>query len=462
MKRVQWMMVVMVTVMLHVYAYADSVLQDEHAASSMTWQELGIGIHNPGEIKDWTYYGILTPKEASMWIDALKPLGNISYASAARLWVQNGFSAQETKAWVAVGAKSPESAKWWMNSGVKNPKELKQWQQMGVKDRYKIEAWMLHGVSTPQEVQKWISIGVNTPDEVDAWQKIGIKTAAEVQQWKAIGVNHASDASKWIQAGVGSTQEVQQWQAIGVHDGYTCQKWKERAKATTPREAKKWMDASLSADEVESRKLQESMSSAGTSVHERSTEESINNLIPENYQGSSSGGGEGFVLIYFGLMIFTIFKGVGENRTIVIFRDYNDLGLTFLIPVSAFLIVMLFTSFGGNPQVGMLLALVVVAILFGILARNTYEDNHGSFLYTILAVLTKIPLAFIWVINFIAMLNPGGKTQRERRKNRNSAMLILAFLTPIIGMLVVKKEGSLFNPRDWIKGRRVGSIRNHL
>jgi hypothetical protein len=38
----------------------------------------------------------------------------------------------------------------------------------------------------------------------------------------------------------------------------------------------------------------------------------------------------------------------------------------------------------------------------------------------------------------------------------------MAILTPIIGMLVVKREGSMFNPKEWIKGRRIGGIRNHL
>ena len=41
-------------------------------------------------------------------------------------------------------------------------------------------------------------------------------------------------------------------------------------------------------------------------------------------------------------------------------------------------------------------------------------------------------------------------------------LVIVGHLAPIIGMLVVEKEGSLFNPRDWIKDKRIGSVRNHL
>jgi len=60
------------------------------------------------------------------------------------------------------------------------------------------------------------------------------------------------------------------------------------------------------------------------------------------------------------------------------------------------------------------------------------------------------------------MLNPTGKTATKRRKNRGMALVIMALITPIIGMLVVNKEGSIFNPRDWVKGRQIGSIRDHI
>ena len=169
-----------------------------------------------------------------------------------------------------------------------------------------------------------------------------------------------------------------------------------------------------------------------------------------------------FLIAYFVMMIVTMFKGYGENRTIIIFKDYNDLGLTFLIPASFVLIYILFTSLGGNPQWGVILAAIVAIILFFILIKNSYIDNNRSLLHTSLAILTKMPLGIIWIINLISILNPSGKTAMKRRKNRGSALVILALLTPIVTMLVVEKQGSFFNPRDWVRGRRIGSIRNHL
>lgn len=169
-----------------------------------------------------------------------------------------------------------------------------------------------------------------------------------------------------------------------------------------------------------------------------------------------------FLLAYFIMMLITMFKGYGENRRIIIFRDYNDLGLTFLIPASFILIYVFFTSVGGNLQLGGILAFIVALILFSILVKNTYADNRGSLLYAIMAILTKMPLGIIWIINLITMLNPSGNTVSKRRKSRGSALVILALLTPIVTMLVAEKEGSLFNPKDWIKGKGIGSIRDHF
>jgi len=177
---------------------------------------------------------------------------------------------------------------------------------------------------------------------------------------------------------------------------------------------------------------------------------------------SSNNGYQIFLMGYFMLMLITMFKGYGKNRTVIIFRDYNDLGLTFLIPASVYLIFVLFTSFGGNQQLAMFLAIGVALTLFAILVKNTYLDNNKSMLHTSLAIMTKMPLGIIWFLNFITMLNPSGKTATQRRKNRGVALIILAILTPLMTLLVANKEGSLFNPKDWIKGKRVGNMRDHL
>ena len=163
------------------------------------------------------------------------------------------------------------------------------------------------------------------------------------------------------------------------------------------------------------------------------------------------------------IVITGIVKGWGENRSIIIFKDFDDLGLTFLVPAAGVLIVLLFSWLGGNQMVAMLCGSVVSAGLFVLMVRNTYIINSCSIPKTLLAVATKMPLALIWVFNMIQLLNPGGKTAQARRQSRGQALVILAIITPIIGALVVERSGTYFNPASWLRGRRVGSgIRDSL
>lgn len=116
----------------------------------------------------------------------------------------------------------------------------------------------------------------------------------------------------------------------------------------------------------------------------------------------------------------------------------------------------------GNPTTGFILGGVVSFILFLILAKNTYIDNNRHLAKSILAFITKVPLAIIWIANLIQLLNPSG-TGNKRRQNRGQALVILTLITPIISLLVVNKSGSYFNPKSWITGRKGGSsIRDNM
>ncbi len=130
------------------------------------------------------------------------------------------------------------------------------------------------------------------------------------------------------------------------------------------------------------------------------------------------------LVTYFAMMIITIFKGYGENRIIIIFKDYNDLGLTFLMLAAPILIYILFTSVAGASQLAILLAVGVALILLRILIKNSYIDNNNSIPHTLMAVFTKIPLGIIWILNLISVLNPSGKTMLERRNSRGGALVV--------------------------------------
>ena len=384
--------------------------------NKITWEDIGIGIHNPGEITDWTYYGIKTADEASLWIGALKPLGGISYAGAARIWKQNGFSANEVKEWVLVGAKTPERVKYWTKVGIENAEEVQKWKDVGI--------------TTVQRVSQWIQIGIYSPKKAKEWMDASYSFG---------------DVSRQVAKGYLSPSDVVTEEKTNTYENH-------QQSASIP-----------TTSYANTNALEDNTKEQIVSNHSYVQPVNIDNTMPTEHNTTSNGDAwQLFILVYFIVMIVTMFKGYGENRTVIIFRDYNDLGLTFLIPASFVLIFYLFMMFGGKPSWGMGLALIVSVSLFVILVKNTYEDNNKAILPTILSIMTKVPLGMIWILSFITLLNPSGKTAAKRRKNRGTALVIVGLLTPIIGMLIVKKEGSLFNPRDWIKGNRIGSVRNHL
>lgn len=166
-----------------------------------------------------------------------------------------------------------------------------------------------------------------------------------------------------------------------------------------------------------------------------------------------------FVIVITGIVL-----GWGDNRKIVVFQDYNDLGECFLIPASAVVIYLVFVNLlGGKPEYALLICAVVSTSLFLLCVFRTFRSNNYNIFKALLALCTKLPLAILWVFSLVSMLNPQGKTARERRQSRGVAMVILTIITPIVAQLVVEKKGSLFNPKQWIKGRHgVSHIRNHL
>lgn len=163
------------------------------------------------------------------------------------------------------------------------------------------------------------------------------------------------------------------------------------------------------------------------------------------------------------VVIYGIVQGWGDDRKIVVFKDYDDLGLTFLVPASGIAVIYVFSFFGASESIGKYLAWAVMLWVLSKLAVNTYALNDNDLKKTALALVTKLPLAIVWVLNLIQVINPSGKTAAQRSSSRGSALVMLAIMTPIIGKLVVDRSGSYFNPMEWLKGRRIGhGIRNHL
>ena len=169
------------------------------------------------------------------------------------------------------------------------------------------------------------------------------------------------------------------------------------------------------------------------------------------------------------LIILGIILGAGEKRKIVVFKNYDDLGLSFLVPISYILIMILipmgaiYLNIKSNElnDITQIIALGVSGLILLKVIINTFKSNTNIF-KAILAVLVKFPLSLLWVFSLMEIINPSGKTHEERRKNRSGSLLILTFLTPVVVSLVEEKTG-IFSPRKLLKGKRVGTgIRDHL
>lgn len=155
--------------------------------------------------------------------------------------------------------------------------------------------------------------------------------------------------------------------------------------------------------------------------------------------------------------------GFGDKRKIVVYEDYDDIILTFSVTALAFFAFICL----GNSESGLFYALLGYSLtlaslyVLGFTVWRTFKANHKSLWKTALAVVTKFPLAFLWIWLIKELLNPSGKSGFERATNRASALMFLALLTPIISALIVEKTGH-FSPRGILKGKRIGSVRNHL
>ena len=153
---------------------------------------------------------------------------------------------------------------------------------------------------------------------------------------------------------------------------------------------------------------------------------------------------------------------LGFMKKIVVFRNYDDFGLVFLfglVPLGGMLLMGFFEAELLVQIVFGLIVLIEIGILF-LITWKTYQDNP-NFLLFVIAMITKIPLAVLFLFNLIELINPSGKTGSDRSKSRRVALLWLTFLTPIIGVLVRDKEGVL-TPRELLKGKRVGSLRQGM
>ena len=154
------------------------------------------------------------------------------------------------------------------------------------------------------------------------------------------------------------------------------------------------------------------------------------------------------VAIAVGLAVTVIGCTLGIKERAVIFRNYDDLGLVFLA------VAPLFIGFITLIQWILIPAMVASTGLVVWLTWRTWQDN-GSVWKVLVALPTKLVLSVLFIAFVWDLLSPSGKTQLARAKQRGTAAVVLAVITPLIYRLVKVKTGVLV-PRDVLKNTRRG------
>lgn len=147
------------------------------------------------------------------------------------------------------------------------------------------------------------------------------------------------------------------------------------------------------------------------------------------------------------VLIIIVIAGIflGFKKKITVFRDYNDLGLVFLIVMTPYILMYLLSFFFADRiSIAYTFVVVVGLILFVWIAIRTYQDNN-NILFALIALTTKISLSILFIINLFCFVSPEEKTAEKRRSVRYALLAFLLLLTPLILALVKNKEG-IFNP----------------
>lgn len=150
--------------------------------------------------------------------------------------------------------------------------------------------------------------------------------------------------------------------------------------------------------------------------------------------------------------VVTYFKGKDGNRTIVVYEDWNDVGLSFFSIVFPMFVMAILLHSGSLSQYAMQIGLLLMLVLLGKLAVHTYKSNNGNIPFFLMAYITKIFLGMTLFTQIMNVISPS----KDEHGNSNfwSAVLILLIVIPMVNNLVVNKnQGSKINPFAWVSER---------
>lgn len=155
------------------------------------------------------------------------------------------------------------------------------------------------------------------------------------------------------------------------------------------------------------------------------------------------------------LLITIVILGVvmGFRNMIVVYRDYDDLGISFLLTLSP-VILFYVLQITNNNIAFFIFILIIEIILIAWLFYRTFNDNSKNILFALLSFITKTTLSVLFIINLLQLVSPSGKSSRQRASARKIAFAILLVISPVVFSLVKNKEG-IFNPSRTLSRRGI-------
>lgn len=140
---------------------------------------------------------------------------------------------------------------------------------------------------------------------------------------------------------------------------------------------------------------------------------------------------EWFILGWLSMVSMGIVLGLRER--VVVFRDPADYG--WVLAVAAFLLGALVFS---NTRLPLLFCLGSAGVALLVLTLRTWGDNSSPWRFAI-ALVTKLTLAVFLIGALKDVLDPTGASARERERKRQSGMLWLVVLVPLVWRLTRDK-----------------------
>ena len=139
------------------------------------------------------------------------------------------------------------------------------------------------------------------------------------------------------------------------------------------------------------------------------------------------------------LVITALGVALGLMNKVIFYNDYNDLGVSAAtIAIPALILASTFIFYKDQETIATIFLVAATAFIgfFIVMAYKTFMANNMSVVVTLILIVAKLVMSFIFVLHLFNALTA------KKRATRGQSWFVLAILTPLLLALVHTKEGS--------------------